>query len=98
MLLLKTLNSVQEDEEVQELATWVKRQRALWQAGHLIQDRTQILFALGFEIGTEAMVTPEWEYKFDQLVEWLLLMVSFSRAPLGILTKAWEQYCCTLSR
>lgn len=66
---------LQDDGEMHELAVWVKRQRMLWQQGNLVQDRMTILSALGFEVGTEAQITEEWEYRFDQLVEWLILAV-----------------------
>ena len=67
-----------------DLGMWVKRQRMLWQQGALLQDRLQILSALGFEFGTEAQITEEWEYRFDQLVEWLLLMVSIPAHRLPV--------------
>lgn len=38
----------------------------------------QILSALGFEVGFEAQITPDWEEKFDHLLEWLLIMVRLS--------------------
>ena len=36
----------------------------------------QILSALGFELGSEAQITEEWEYRFDHLQEVLLQVVS----------------------
>ncbi len=58
-----------------ELATWVRRQRALHSQGQLIPERHQILSALGFEFGEGAHITQEWESNFDQLVDWLLWQV-----------------------
>lgn len=67
---------LQDDKERFELAAWVKRQRVLWQQGNLTEDRIKLLSTLGFEPGVETAITDEWEYRFDQLVEWLLLLVT----------------------
>ena len=59
------------------LGSWVRKQRSLWQQGSLSQDRVQILSALGFELGSETQITEEWEFRFDQLQECLLHVVSY---------------------
>ena len=67
--------ALQEEGRWRDLGLWVKKQRKVWQQGTLLDDKMQILSSLGFEIGFEAQITPEWEEKFDQLLEWLLIMV-----------------------
>ena len=75
---------MQGDSNSQSLGAWVRKQRVLWQQANLSQDRMQILSALGFDVGAEAEITEEWEYRFDQLAECLIQMVSTcdSRSPL----------------
>ena len=63
-------------QEQHELTMWSRRQRNLWQQGSLSQDRMQILMALGFELGAENRITEEWEFRFDQFVEWLLVSLA----------------------
>lgn len=70
---------LQDDSTYHDLAVWVRRQRLLWQQGLLLQDRSRILLDLGVEVVADATITEEWEYKFDQLLEWLLLMACSSR-------------------
>lgn len=59
-----------------ELGAWVKRQRVARQQAGLTQERLDILTELGFEFGEEAQLTEEWEWRFDSLVELLLMRVS----------------------
>jgi hypothetical protein len=58
-----------------ELGAWVKRQRVARQQAGLTQERLAILVELGFEFGEEAQMTEEWEWRFDSLVELLLMRV-----------------------
>lgn len=66
---------MQEYEEYPELGPWVKRQRIMRQQDSLSQERLDILLELGFEFGEEAQMTEEWEWRFDSLVELLLMRV-----------------------
>ncbi len=61
-----------------DLGAWVQRQRAARLQGSLTHDRLLVLESIGLEFGDEAQMTPEWEARFDQLVEWRLWQV---RAP-----------------
>ncbi len=58
-----------------ELGNWVKRQRVARQQAGLTQERLDILVDMGFEFGEEAQMTEEWEWRFDSLVELLLMRV-----------------------
>ncbi len=58
-----------------ELGAWVKRQRVARQQAGLTQERLDILLEMGFEFGEEAQMTEEWEWRFDSLVELLLMRV-----------------------
>lgn len=58
-----------------ELGSWVKRQRVARQQAGLTQERLDILLEMGFEFGEEAQMTEEWEWRFDSLVELLLMRV-----------------------
>ena len=42
----------------------------MWQQCKLDPERAALLQALDFETGEEALITAEWEQRFDQLVEW----------------------------
>jgi hypothetical protein len=59
----------------------VKRQRTARQQDSLSQERLDILLELGFEFGEEAQMTDEWEWRFDSLVELLLMRVRFATSP-----------------
>jgi hypothetical protein len=61
--------------EFPDLGPWVKRQRLARQQGSLTPERLNILHELGFEFGEEAQMTEEWEWRFDSLVELLLMRV-----------------------
>ncbi|BDA51016.1 hypothetical protein COCOBI_17-2350 [Coccomyxa sp. Obi] len=66
-------NVPEECEEMPELGAWVKRQRVARQQAGLTQERLDILLEMGFEFGEEAQMTEEWEWRFDSLVELLLM-------------------------
>ena len=90
---------LQEWPDNPELATWVRRQRALNSQGQLSAERHQILNALGFEFGEGAHITQEWESNFDQLVDWLLWQVRAhccAASTAGALA-ADRQVACTVS-
>ena len=72
---MRELNGAQECEEMPELGAWVKRQRVARQQAGLTQERLDILLEMGFEFGEEAQMTEEWEWRFDSLVELLLMRV-----------------------
>lgn len=67
---------IQDKSTPYSLGSWVRKQRALWQQASLSLDRIQILSSLGFELGSETHITDEWEFKFDQLQECLVQLVS----------------------
>lgn len=69
----------------------MRKQRSLWQKASLSQDRVQILSALGFELGSDAQITEEWEFRFDQLQECLLQMVISSSLSHGKLAHLSRQ-------
>lgn len=58
-----------------ELGLWVRKQRVAKEQGTLSEERLRILLELGFEFGEEANITEEWEWRFDLLVELLILRV-----------------------
>jgi hypothetical protein len=60
-------------EDWPELGPWVKRQRIARQQNGLTPERLGILADLGFEFGEEAQMTEDWEWRFDSLVELLLM-------------------------
>ena len=63
----------QDTAEWLELGPWVKRQRIARQQNGLTPERLGILADLGFEFGEEAQMTEDWEWRFDSLVELLLM-------------------------
>lgn len=69
-----------------ELGLWVRKQRTAKEQGTLPEERLRILLEMGFEFGEEANITEEWEWRFDLLVELLLLRVG---PLLGLLSLIW---------
>jgi hypothetical protein len=65
--------NVPEDwEPSPELGLWVKRQRIARAGGGLTPDRLAVLQRMNFDFGQTAQITEEWEFRFDQLIDWLL--------------------------